>query len=268
MSWVIFIPPGIIHNYPTNVDVEKGFFLGLKNDYAYGRVLLSDAADVERTAWSFGDDGRVPLRGDTKVYPEVSGSFFMASSDAADTDLEFTISAIAANGDELTIVASTDGTDGRTPVNIGSGLDINFVFMSGADQENVGQIYFTNDGNFTLGIPDTAVSVLAHVPIGYGCSPQATVRVPNDKLLVVSDIVLTLSRSGGALGSAIIHCRARRPGGSWIVVREWHVQTGPIVLPANSLTFGATSIVEIRLFDVSDLDTSLGTEIHFSLIDV
>lgn len=257
-----------VRNYPTQIDQELGKFPGLKKEYAYGRVLLTDAGDPERTVWSFADDNLTPARADRKTFPTVAANLYMASSDAADTSIQITIFTIDSSGNEAFITQSTDAADGRTPVLIGFGLDINFVFISGTDSLNVGQLYFTNDPNFTLGIPDTASSVLAHVPIGYGCSPQALIRVPNNKTLIMQSIVPTISRSGGNPGSAIFHINVRRPNGTFITTREWHLQTGmPPILPAHAMTFGPTSIVEVTVLDVSSADTNCGMELNFTLVD-
>lgn len=257
-----------VRNFPSQIDQELGNFPGLKKEYAYGRTLLADAGDAERTVWSFSDDNLTPIRLDRKVFPTSAANLYMSSSNAADTNIPVTMFTIDANGDEKFITQSTDATDGRTPVLIDFGLDINFVFISGTDTLNVGQLYFTNDPNFTNGIPDNPSSVLAHVPIGYGCSPQALIRVPNKKTLIVQSIVPTLSRAGGNPGSAVFHINVRRPNGTFIVTREWHLQTGmPPVLPAHGMVFGPTSIVEVTVFDVSSADTNCGMEVNFTLVE-
>lgn len=256
-----------VHVYPQEVDKELGAFPNIHPDYAYGRVLDADAADLPRTAWSFADDDRV-TRADTKTYPTVSDDFYMVSDNALDTAIEFTISSLDATGDLQTLVASTDATNGTTPVLIGSGLDINFVFMSGADKENLGEVYFTHGSNFTAGVPNDVTKVLAHAPAGYGCSPQAAFTVPNNRKAIIHSFTLTISRQSGALGSAIIHCRAKRAGGSWLVVREWHTQVGHMVLPGVGMAFDPGTIVEMRLVDASDTNTSFGAEIHFDYVDL
>ena len=218
--------------------------------------------------WSFGDNDASP-RLDRKAFPTgADTNFFVASSSSADKSVEFTCVGIDANGDAQTHVVSTDATDGQTPVQFGPGLDINFVFMSGDSQVNLGEIYFTNLDDFTLGRPDTPSSVLAHVPIGYGCSPQSLVRVPNGKRLIVKEFIITISRDSGAEGSVILHCKATRPNGSEITVREWHIQNGSIVVPATKMVFEAGSIIEMVLDDVSDTNTNCGVEMHFVFEEV
>lgn len=243
-----------------------GLFSGVEPGYLYGRCLLTDAGDPERTIWSFADDNLL-IRSDRKVFPTSAGAFYVASSNALDTDLQFTVSTIDANGDRVFLTAITDATNGQTPVNFGNGLDVNFVFMSGDSQVNLGQIYFTNDPNFTLGQPGIVTSVLAHIPSQYGCSPQAILRVPNGKIMVVNKIVVTMSRTGGAAGSAIIHLRVKRDGFSTVVAREWHWQTGQDVIPVTGMAFPAGTIVEFTIFDVSSPDTSIGIDCQFDYIE-
>jgi len=258
-----------LHVYPQFINEQTGFYKGLDPDYAYGKVVHVDALDNARTVWSFADNAASP-RSDRKIFPTASGDFFIASDNAADTSIEFTCSCIAANGDALTLVTATDATDGRTPVQFGSGLDINFVFQSGTNQKCAGELYFTNLNDFTNGEPNTVTSVLAHVPTrpagtgGYGCSPQAVVRVPNNKEMIIHEFFISLSRDGGSTGSAIVHCKVTRPNGSEIVVREWHMQTGTVSVPATNMVFGAGSIVEMVLEDVSDSNTNCGIEMHFT----
>ena len=256
-------------SFPVDIDIESKFFDGLERDYTYGRALMVDAADAERTVWSFADDDLTPIRGDRKIFPTSAANLYVSSSDAADTGIEITCQVILADGSRQDTVVVTDATDGRTPVLITNGLDINFVFISGEDSLNVGQLYFTNDPNFTNGIPDVPASVLAHVPIGYGCSPQALVRVPKGKNLIVNSIVPTLSRGSGGAGSAIFHINVRRPNGTFIVTREWHLQTGnPPMIPAHNMVFGPTSIIEVTVLDVSDNNTNCGMEVNFTLVDI
>ena len=254
------------HVYPANVDVELGKINNIENDYLYGRVLQVDSNDPERMVWSFADDDISP-RSDNKTFPTTLSNFYVASSNAADTGIVITCSTINTAGERVFITATTDASDGRTPVLFGTGVDINFVFMSGADQVNLGELYFTNSGAFTLGRPDTPSSVLAHVPIGYGCSPQALVVVPEGKTIIIEEIVLTLARASGIAGSAVVHLNVKRDGGSFVVAREWHLQSGTIVLPCNNLTFAGGSIIHFTMFDVSDMNTNIGIEAHFKYVD-
>lgn len=261
-----------IHMYPPIVDLQTGYFANLEPGYACGEVIHVDAADSARTVWSFADNIASP-RSDRKVFPTTGGDFFIASDNAADTSIEFTCTCIAANGDALTLVATTDATDGRTPVQFGSGLDINFVFQSGTNQTCAGEVYFTNLNDFTLGEPNTVTSVLAHVPVtvsgqGFGVSPQAFVRVPNNKEIIIKEFFISVSRDSGAAGSAIVHCKVTRPNGSEVVAREWHMQTGTVLVPATSMVFGAGTIIEMVLEDVSDTNTNCGIEMHFTFREV
>lgn len=256
-----------IHTWPSKIDSENGFFTGIEADYAYGFVENVDPDDNPVDVWSFADETITP-RSDVRVFPTVSGDFFMASSSASDTSVQFTVSALTSTGDQQFITATTNASDGRTPVQFGSGLDINFVFLSAADQENLGEIYFTNVNDFTLGKPNDTDSVLAHVPIGYGCSPQSMVRVPNNKRVIVTDFIITLDRSNGSRGSAEIHLRTKREGGSWVVSRRWNIQTGTPIIPAVKMTFEPGSIVVARLENASDTNTNLGVEMQFYFVDI
>lgn len=254
------------HNYPSKVDEELGRITALENDYLYGRVLQVDPSDPERMVWSFADDN-LSTRGDLKVFPTTTSNLYVASSNAADTNIVITCSCIDSNGERVFLTATTDATDGRTPVNFGNAVDVNFVFMSGDDQVNLGELYFTNLNDFTNGVPNTTTSVLAHVPIGYGCSPQAILRVPEKKTVIIDTIILTLARANGSAGSAVVHLNVRRDGGSFVVSREWHLQSGTIVLPCTNLTFEGGSLIHFTMFDVSDSNTNIGIEAHFKYVD-
>lgn len=260
--------PARQHIYPSNIDESLQRIDGLEADYLYGRTLQIDAADPERAVWSFADDDISP-RLDLKVFPTVSGNFYVASSNASDTSIEITCSTIDATGARVFLTATTDATNGQTPVLFGTGIDINFVFMSGDDQENLGELYFTNDGNFTAGRPDTASSVLCHVPIGYGCSPQAILKVPTGFDVVFKTIAIGLSRDGGAGGSAILHCNVKRNGGSYVVAEEWHIQTGsPTELTVSNLVFNSGSEIYFSMFSVSDLNTNVSVKALFDFVEV
>lgn len=256
------------HTYPTNLDQSLQHIDGVELDYLYGRNLQIDASDPERAVWSFGDDDISP-RADLKTFPTVSGNFYIASSNALDTSVEFTCSTIDASGNRVVLTATTDATNGQTPVLFGTGLDINFVFMSGDDQENLGEVYFTNDGNFTAGRPDTPSSVLCHVPIGYGCSPQAILKVPAGKKCVFENVTVGISRDSGAGGSGVLHCNVKQAGRSYVVAEEWHLQTGPpSQFDVRNLVFGPESELYFSLFSVSDTNTNVSVKVLFYYVDV
>jgi len=251
-----------IHVYPPEVDLENGYFEELEPDYAYGWIDHMDKTDNPRTVGSFATNDASP-RLDRKVFPTTSGDFFIASDNAADTSIEFTCSCIAANGDALTLIATTDATDGTTPVQFGSGLDINFVVITGQDQTPIGDIYFTNLNDFTGGQPNTVTSVLAHVPVDYGCSPQSLVRVPNNRRLIIKKFYISHTRTGGSVGSAVIQLRTKRANGSEVVSEEWKVQTGFNPTDGINLVYEAGSIIEFVVKSVSDTDHDISAKMLF-----
>lgn len=260
--------PARQHIYPSNIDETLGRIEGIEADYLYGRVLKTDAADPERTAWSFGDDNISP-RADNKTFPTSASNLYVASSNAADTSLEFTCSGLDADGNRVFYTAITDATNGQTPVLFTNALDINFVFISGEGQKNLGEVYFTNDPNFTAGRPDVPSSVLAHVPIGYGCSPQALLKVPEGKIAVCKSVSIGLSRASGAGGSAIIHCNVWTQGGGFTVSEEWHTQSGPPTeLTITNLKFSAGTIVYFSAYEVSDNDSNVSVKVLFDYVEL
>lgn len=254
----------IVHVYPANVSVERNVFPDIINNYTYGRVWLTDAGDNPRTIWSFADDDISP-RHDTKLFPSTPNQIWVASDDPTDVGTTWTVNGIDANGDFWGDSVTLDATDATIPVLLGTGIDINFTFLSGDNQTHDGNIYFVIENAFTNGIPDNPENVICHVPAGYACSPQNVLRVPRGKEFILNNIILSLSRSGGAAGSAVIKCWVRVGyNGSFTVAREWHIQTGTAVLPTNHMRLPEGSIFELRIDDVSSVDTNVTSEVHYT----
>lgn len=163
----------------------------------------------------------------------------------------------------------TDASDGRTPVSLGvSGLDCNRIELTGDGQANAGNIYVQQGNAFTIGVPDDLTIVLAFVRAGYGQTEQAIYTVPAGYEMRMKRLVLTLARSLGAAGSAIIQLMVKKTGQSWVVKREWNFQNGEFTKPLAGLVLPAGTQVKMRLVSTSDNGNNLTAEWHYDLAAV
>ena len=249
----------VVRSVPASLDLAFGRFGGLLEDTKFGYVKGVDAADSAKDVWDWASDD---LSGaDTKVFPGSAATLYFASDDSADTNLEFTFDYIDAAGAVQSVVASTDASDGTTPVSLGvSGLDVNRVRLTGGDQAHVGNIYVQQGNGFTSGEPDVASAVLAFIRAGHGQTQQTQLTTPVGGLVRIKRIIVTVARSSGAAGRAEIQLKAKPLGGSWITKREWFLQTGTFVKDVAGLVFDGGVVLRMVLGDVSDTDTNVTAE--------
>lgn len=259
----------IVRSVDASVDLALGRFGGMIEDGKFGEVY-----DVDTTSsfpidiWYFGSgSSKLSVRSDEKNWPSSSGTLYMSSDSASDTDVDLLISYIDADGAgqdlEYTYTAGTTGASLGV-----AGLDINRVEVVGPSL-NVGNMYFAQTNTWTSGAPSTPSDVIATVPAGYGQTQQAAYRVPAGKKMRIKYAIGFMARASGAAGSAEVHILVKKPGGAWVVKRDFQMTTtSPVSKPVAGLVFPAGAQVRATVQDVSDNDTAFTFEWHYDLVDV
>lgn len=256
----------VVRSVSADLDLALGRFGGMIEDTKFGGVALLDSADSVADIWDWASDD---LSGaPTKTFPTSAAAMYIASDAAGDTSLTFTCDIILADGSLSQVEVTTDGADGTTPVALGvSGLDCNRIELTGADQAHAGNIYVQQGSGFTAGSPDDPSIVLAFVRAGYGQTQQTHFTVPAGKRMRVKRVNITVARASGAAGSAEIRLWVKNAGQSWVVKREWELQTGVFSKPVAGIVPDAGSQVRMDVEGVSDNDTNITGEIVYDLVD-
>lgn len=248
-----------------DTEVALGNIQNYSSAVKFGRVKNIDAADSAVDIWAYADDG-LSSRADTKTFPSVAATIYLCSSSASDTAVDVTVAYIDSTGAAAT---ATDVTlTGQTPVSIGAtGLDVNGIRVTGSTAA-VGIIYASITNAFTAGVPDDPADILAVAPVGYQQSQLSHFTVPLAKTLVMKELLLTVSRSSGAAGSADVTLRIKEFGGVSRVRREYFpTQAVPIDRGVTNLVVPARSQIVWRVDDVSDADTNISCIWAYELID-
>jgi len=258
----------ITRSVDTRLDLALGRFGGMEEDAKFGRVEDVDAADGAKDIWAMADDTFANVL-DTKTFPASAATLYIASDNAADTDLEVTVVYLDANLVKREKVINLDGTDARTAVSLAvSGIDSNRAFLSGDNETAAGNIYVANNASFTAGVPSTLSNTLCMIPIGYGQTQQVTDTVPAGKKRRIKRVIAYVSRASGAAGSAVVHFRIRLPSGSWRVIRDYAITTSsPLNKEVAGMVFPEGTQIVMRVNDVSDTDTTVFADFHYDDVD-
>lgn len=249
------------------VEVALGNIPNYANGTKFGLVKSMDSADVQPvTVWRLADDGRAPLRVGRKTFSTVAANAFVASNNIADAGKQITVILNDATNTLASVDVVLDGLDGRTPVDTGvSSLDCNVAFISGPDEELVGDVYVTRANNFTNGVPNDGTEVLAFVPQESGRTQQGTYRVPADTTLVIRNVHSTVT-AGTNNGSATVNLRVRPVGGSWYTVRPYNLTTAVGVERDEVITLQGGSLVEFNIEDLRGNDLNVLSIFNYDLI--
>ena len=260
----------IVRSVDSGLDLAFGRFGGMTEDTKFGFVRDIDAADNSVTVWAFANDG-LSTRSDRKPFPTSAATLYIVSDDAGDTDLDFDVEVINGSGVRSTVSVSTDASDGTTPVSFAAsaGMDVNRAELVGDTQTHAGNIYITNANDFTAGVPnDPTNDVLAFIPAGYGQTQQVAYFVPSGFKCRIKRFVITVARASGASGSADLEFLVKKPSQSWVVKREYSIQTGQFEVNCAGLVFDALTRWEWVLEDASDTDTNVSIDTVFELVAV
>lgn len=240
------------------VSTALGEIPNFRNGTKFGIISGIDAADSQpRTVWALADDGRSPLEVERKTFLSASSAdVWVASNNAADTNVELTLIINDASNQLITRTVTLDGADARTPVTVGvQALDCNVAFVSGNNQQLVGDVYINSTSLFTAGVPDNAADVFAFVPAADQRTQQATFRVPSNARMVVVNVHSTVT-AGTASGAGRVVLRVKPPNGSWFTLRPYAV-TSNVALERNEIiTLEPDTLVEFLLDDVSGNDVT------------
>lgn len=245
-------------------EVALGHISGYEVNTKFGRVKAIDAADAAVDVWAFADDTASP-RSNTKTFPTSAATLYLCSSSTSDTAVEVTVDYIDSSGAAATATVTLTG---QTPVSIGAtGLDINRLRVTGSTAA-VGIIYGANTNDFTGGAPNDVTDVLAIAPAGYQQSQLSHFTVPSGKTLVMKDILLTISRASGGVGSADVTLRVKESGGVSRIRREFFPTSSvPITNGIQDFVVNAGGQIVWRVDDVSDNDTNISCVWSYELID-
>jgi hypothetical protein len=233
-------------------------------DAKYGSVTALDAADPLTTIWSAANDAGVnPLS--RKTFPTATGILHMASTSASDTAKEITIVYSDANNFLRTISANLNG---QTPVSLAvTALDANTAYISGDDQTLVGDVFITLNANFTLGVPNTLSDTICYIESSDGRSSQATIRVPADSRMTITNSYVAISRLNGSSTSARVDLRVKPLGGSWYVLRPYMTTSSLLIDTKEAIVLEAGTVAEFVIDSVSDADTNCVAIFDYEIVE-
>lgn len=257
----------IVRSVSADLDLAFGKFSGIAEDAKFGVVYDIDTTSSEVDLWMFASGAaKLSNRSNLINWPASAATLYMSSDSASDTDLDLVVTYIDANGLQQDL--EYNYTAGQTGASLGvTGYFINRVEVVGATL-NAGNLYFTQTNAWTGGVPNTLTSVIAFVYAGYGQTQQCAYWTPNDKRVRIKEIDLYLARASGADGSSEIHLLVRKPGGAWLVKRDFQLTNGsPLPGKQAGLVFPAGTQFRLSVPDVSDNDTNLNGTINYELID-
>lgn len=251
---------------PSDLDIDLGGFSDISSGTKFGNVEGVGTASNALDIWAAANTG-LTGRLDMKTFPTSASTFYIASTSASDTDIDITANALDATGLETTVSVNLNGT---TVVSLGSLLDVNSAYVSGANQTPIGDIWIGTSNAFTAGRPTTASETVAFIPIGFGRTQQTHISVPSNKKCRISRIYGSLARASGAAGSAEINFRVKESGGSWMILRHYDVTTSlTLDREQKGLILGAGARCVLSLSaETSDNGTDANGQIEYDFINV
>lgn len=248
---------GAVITTDFTVEVALGNIPNYSNGTKFGSVRSIDAADpTPITVWRPADAGSSFAR---KTFATVAANLWVASTDNADTATLTLVVNDAANNLTTTTVTLT----GNTPVDTGvSALDCNTAFVSGTDETLAGDVWITNNNNFTAGgVAADPTEVQAFIPAADGRTQQATYRVPASTTMVVKNVHASVT-AGTNNGAEFILMKVKPPGGSWYTLRPYNLTTSVGLERDELMTFEAGTLVEFCLDDTGG--NGLNTTVIFN----
>jgi hypothetical protein len=222
-------------------------------DSKYGTVSALDGADPSTTVWSLGDDTGVNVLS-KKTFPTATGTLHMASTSASDTSKEITIVYNDANNTLQTISADLNG---QTPVSLGvTALDANVAYISGADQALVGNVFISLNSSYTAGVPTTLSDSICFIKASDGRSAQATLRVPSNSKMIITNTYVAISRLNGSATSVRVDMKVKPSGGSWYVLRPYITTSSLLIDTKENIVLDEGCLIEFCIDEISDGDTN------------
>lgn len=252
----------LIRSFPPKLNISLGSIDSVSEDGKFGFVRHLDGMDVPTDIWAWGSDD---ISGAAiKTFPTTSETLYISSDNVNDTNVDVDVHYIDDDGTPLTI---TPNLDGQTPVSLGvSGFDVNRALVSSLIMP-LGNVYITNDSNFTAGVPDDVSKVLAYIPQGFGQTQQCTITVPVDCTCIIDWVNIYMSRNQGLAGSAQVSLLVGEFGKDFLIKRPWHLTTSaPVNEFISGIVVPARSRIVLRVVDISDNDTHFTGVINYYLI--
>lgn len=249
-----------------NQEIALGNIDGSSFDTKYGGLSDMDAADGTQTVWRLADDN-ITGKVSRKTFQTTAATLYIASSNASDTSIDIDVIYHDSSNNEQSITVTLNG---QTPVSLGvSGLDCNRMSVSSSDDTLAGDVYLTNENNFTSGVPNDSTKILAFILAESGQTEQCTYRVPDSKTKIIKRFHASISRASGAAGSAKLQLFVKNNNGSWLRKREYPITTEKVINLDNiHFVLNSNSLMEWVITDVSDSDTSIYIEYDYILKDV
>lgn len=247
-------------------EVALGNVSGYSIDTMFGGVSALDTADGDNTIWRIAND-TYTNRVSRKTFQTSASTLYIASTSAADTNIEITVTYNDSNNDEQT---TTVELNGQTAVSLGvSGIDCNRMYVSSENDTLAGNVTLINANNFSAGgVPNDVAEILAFIIAGAQQAEQACYRVPRNKKMLITRLYSSITRSNGSLGSANIELYIKPDGGSWRRYRLYPIDTGSVVnLEEIQWSFDEGTILEWVIDGISDGDTNCNLEFDYLLID-
>lgn len=255
----------VVRSIDPSIDLAFGRVQGNWEGDKFGIVYDVDTTSSEVDVWAMASGPTFAAgitRTNLKNWPTSSATLFMSSDNASDTNLDLSITYIDANGNSAVLLYTY--TAGTTGASLGvAGFDINRAEVVGSNL-NVGNLYFAQTNTWTVGAPTTPSDVVAAIPAGYGQTQQCAYRVPTVLKFRIKRLDIRMARASGAAGSANVRLYVRKPGGPWVVKRDYPItDASPSPPEAAGLVFNGDTQIRISVNDVSDNDTIVFAQLDY-----
>lgn len=251
----------VVRSADPQVDMALGRLDGFRIGEKFGRNGDVDRASTPEDVWSFGGTytGQ-PLDFTPETVTVVSSSTSDASAGVGGrTVMFFGLKSDTSTAYEFETVA----LNGTTPVtSIGTWWRVNRakIITAGTEGHNVGVI--------TIASSTTTENVFAAMPAELNQTNIAAYTVEAGHSIILKRPRLSITRSTGADGSALITQRVREPGTVYHGAKSYDIQTGDNV---NYTAFGgdicpAGTDIKYTVESVSDDNTRVGVDIEYIVV--
>lgn len=245
----------VVRTVDSAIDLALGRFGGMEEASKFGYSTGLGTSIQLGTPSTWVD---VWAYGGQRTSPTTTFTPYMASTSAADTDIDITWTYIDSSGDEQTVTVATDATDGQTPVSLG--VTAQEVYRGIVDDATdiAGTVSCTTANNFTSGDPDNQGEVLAVIAPNDNQTQVLARRIPAGMVGIVRHLRVEVSRANGSAGSASISLDTRETGKVWRSRRVFAPTTSvPSDTEIKGLVLPALTDIRVRVRDVSDSGTTI-----------
>ncbi len=255
----------IVRSVDSELDLAFGKFDGMTEDSKFGYIEALGTSVVIGTPSTWND---LWASGGLRNVPSGTFTPYMASDDAADTDIPITWTYLDSSGYEQTVTVNTNASDGRTPVSLG--VTAQEVYRGTTGSTLTGDVTVCTANNFSSGVPvSPTTQLLAKILARDGQTQICAGRVPVNKKRRIKSIFSACTLLSGGAGAVLAVFEVRPNGGAWQVKRPMmftsysdydRVIRGIVLEPLTDF--------RIRIRDVSDNNTYIEATIDFDDLEI